>query len=153
MPYLSRLNRTRLLQDKCRTLLNTTVRQEMKKITRVTIGVACILLVASIALVFWTYSRPIAVSASSGMTLADVRQSLEADDRWEYNFYSDPSWCTRGIFNLGEVFSYHTWIGFQTDDQGRVESARGYHAVTIELPVIGFHDYEFPSRPAVFSPQ
>ena|GEM_PF-3220073 len=28
MPYLSRLNRTRLLQDKCRTLLNTTVRQK-----------------------------------------------------------------------------------------------------------------------------
>ena len=28
VPYLHRLNRTRLLQDKCRTLLNTTVRQK-----------------------------------------------------------------------------------------------------------------------------
>ena len=42
MPYLSRLNRTRLLQDKCRTLLNTTVRFKMKLL--------CTLLFALIAL-------------------------------------------------------------------------------------------------------
>lgn len=84
--------------------------------------------------------------------MAEVRKSLEADDRWEYNFYSDPSWCTRGIFSLGESFSYHTWIGFQTDDLGHVKSAQAYHAVTIDLPLVGFHDHEFPWRPAGFSP-
>lgn len=125
----------------------------MKKTARVAIGSACALLLASIALAMWTYFRPITVSASIGMTLADVRNTLESDERWEYNFYSDPRWCTRGIFSIGEIFSYHTWIGFRTDDQNHVESAQGYHAVTIELPLIGFHDYEFPLRPADFSPQ
>jgi hypothetical protein len=31
VPYLHRLNRTRLLQGKCRTLLNTTVREKSMK--------------------------------------------------------------------------------------------------------------------------
>jgi hypothetical protein len=80
------------------------------------------------------------------MTPAEVRSALTADTAHSYSFYSDPNWCSRPMFHLGELFSYHTWIGYWFDDQSRLESARAYHAVTIELPIIGFHDYEFSSR-------
>ena len=119
----------------------------MKRTRRVLLALVVSFLVAGVALSVWSYARPISVSASTGMTLSEARVALETEDRWDYDFYSDPKWCARGIFGLGEAFSYHTWIGFTTDEQGRIESARGYHAVTIDLPLIGFHDHEFPSRP------
>ena len=80
------------------------------------------------------------------MTHDEVRLALSSDTAHSYDFYSDPNWCSRGIFHLGDLFSYHTWIGYSFDEQSRLVSAYGYHAVTIELPIIGFHDHEFPRR-------
>ena len=80
------------------------------------------------------------------MTRDEVRLALASDKTHSYSFYSDPNWCSRGMFHLGKLFSYHTWIGYTFDDQSRLTSAHGYHAITIELPIIGFHDHEFPMR-------
>ena len=85
-------------------------------------------------------------TADGGWRCDEVRLALTSDTTHSYSFYSDPRWCSRGIFNLGDVFSYHTWVGYRFDDETKLESAYGYHAVTIELPIIGFHDYEFPRR-------
>ena len=103
-------------------------------------------IVVAIVAVVWGYAQPINTPLRIEMTSEEVRLALTSDTAHSYSFYSDPAWCSRGLFHLGELFSYHTWIGYTFDDQSRLASAHGYHALTIELSIIGFHDHEFPMR-------
>ena len=113
---------------------------------RIAVWITSSLLAAAALAVVWGYLQPISTLLRVGMTRDEVRLALTSDKSHSYDFYNDLGWCSRGIFHLGELFSYHTWIGFTFDDQTRLASARGYHAITIELPIIGFHDHEFPMR-------
>ena len=95
MPYLSRLNRTRLLQDKCRTLLNTTVLQEMK--TLVTI------LLSILGLATYAFAHP---------QVEHLKESYKAQGD---DFFVPLYWLpeTRRIV-LKHIPDHENWVGFET---------------------------------------
>src|SRR5437867_3040997 len=85
------------------------------------------ILVAAAIVIVWPYFQRISTPLRAGMTRDEVHLALTSDTTHSYSFYSDPNWCSRGMFHLGKLFSYHTWIGYTFDDQSRLTSS---HATT-----------------------